>query len=48
MLAQAGSRIINDSPSSGGGDTFEFDALFAQEALEKAGLSLGEGDQLPL
>jgi len=46
MLTQAG-QIINDSPSSGG-DLFEFDSLFAQETLEKAGLILGEGDQLPL
>jgi hypothetical protein len=46
MLTQAG-QIINDSPSSGG-DVFEFDSLFAQETLERAGLSLGEGDQLPL
>ena len=46
MLTQTG-QIINDSPSSGG-DLFEFDTLFAQETLEKAGLTLGEDDQLPL
>jgi len=46
MLTQAG-QIINDSPSSGG-DLFEFDSLFAQETLEKAGLTLGEDDHLPL
>jgi hypothetical protein len=39
--------IINDSPQSGT-DNFDFDFLFAQETLERAGLSLGENDQLPL
>jgi len=39
--------MINDSPSSAT-DLFEFDSLFAQETLERAGLKLGEGDQLPL
>jgi hypothetical protein len=47
MFTQSG-QIVNDSPSSGGGDIFEFDSLFAQETLERAGLKLGEGDQLPL
>jgi hypothetical protein len=46
MLTQSGA-IVDDSPSSGA-DLFEFDSLFAQETLAKAGLTLGEGDQLPL
>jgi len=47
MLFQATQHIMNDSPSSGT-DLFEFDQLFAQETLERAGLSRGEGNQLPL
>ncbi|KAK4689740.1 large subunit ribosomal protein L4, partial [Tremellales sp. Uapishka_1] len=39
-------QIINDSPQSN--ELLEFDFLFAQETLERAGLSLEEGDQLPL
>ena len=46
LLSQAG-QIISDSPSSGG-DALEFDALFARETLERAGIPLGEGDSLPL
>jgi hypothetical protein len=46
LLQQAG-QIINDSPSSGA-DFFEFDQLFAQETMERAGLAQNEGDQLPL
>jgi len=46
LLASTG-QMINDSPSSAT-DLFEFDSLFAQETLERAGLKLGEGDQLPL
>lgn len=46
MLMPAG-NIIDDSPTSAA-DLFEFDSLFAQETLERAGLTLGEGDQLPL
>lgn len=43
------SQILNDSPASGSGaETFEFDQLFAQETMEKAGLKFGAGDQLPL
>lgn len=38
--------IINDSPSSA--DLFDFDFSFAQETLERAGLTLDEGSQLPL
>ena len=45
MLYTAG-QFIDDSPSSG--DLFELDSLFAQETLERAGLKLGEGDELPL
>jgi hypothetical protein len=47
MLFNATQHIINDSPASGT-DLFEFDQLFAQETLERAGLSRGEGNQLPL
>ncbi|KAK8869752.1 hypothetical protein IAR55_000320 [Kwoniella newhampshirensis] len=39
-------QMINDSPSSV--ELFEFDSLFAQETLERAGISLGEDNQLPL
>lgn len=39
--------MMNDSPNSGT-ELFEFDQLFAQETLERAGLSMGEGNQLPL
>ena len=46
MLFTAG-PMINDSPSSAT-DTFEFDSIFAQETLERAGLTMGEGNQLPL
>ncbi|WVQ78323.1 hypothetical protein IAT38_000408 [Cryptococcus sp. DSM 104549] len=46
MLLNATSQIINDSPSSA--EFFEFDSLFAQETLERAGIQLGENDQLPL
>jgi hypothetical protein len=38
---------LEDSPSTSG-DMFEFDSLFALETLERAGLTLGEGNQLPL
>jgi hypothetical protein len=47
MLFNATQHIMNDSPTSGT-DLFEFDQLFAQETLERAGLSRGEGNQLPL
>lgn len=47
MLFNATQQIMNDSPTSGT-DLFEFDQLFAQETLERAGLSMGEGNQLPL
>lgn len=46
LLQQAG-QIINDSPSSGA-DLFEFDQLFAQETMERAGLAQKDGEQLPL
>ncbi|OCF71780.1 hypothetical protein I204_07843 [Kwoniella mangroviensis CBS 8886] len=39
-------QLINDSPSSA--ELFEFDSLFAQETMEKAGIPLGEDNQLPL
>lgn len=45
LLFNAGT-IINDSPSSV--ELFDFDFSFAQETLERAGLSLDEGSQLPL
>lgn len=44
---QQASQIINDSPSSAP-DLADFDSLFAVETLERAGLTLGEGDSLPL
>lgn len=44
---QQASQIINDSPSSAP-ELADFDSLFAVETLERAGLTLGEGDQLPL
>ena len=47
ILFNATHHMMNDSPSSGT-DLFEFDQLFAQETLERAGLSRGEGNQLPL
>jgi hypothetical protein len=47
MLFNATQQMMNDSPNSGT-DLFEFDQLFAQETLERAGLSRGEGNQLPL
>ena len=40
-------QLLDDSPSSAT-DLFEFDNLFAQETLERAGLKLGKGEQLPL
>ena len=46
MVITAG-QLINESPSSAT-DLFEFDSVFAQEMLERAGLKLGEGNQLPL
>ncbi|WVQ71655.1 hypothetical protein IAR50_001195 [Cryptococcus sp. DSM 104548] len=46
MLLNATKQIINDSPSSA--ELFEFDSLFAHETMEKAGIPLGENDQLPL
>jgi hypothetical protein len=45
MLFQPG--VVNDSPTSAT-DLFEFDSLFAQETLARAGLELGEDNQLPL
>lgn len=47
ILFNATQAMMNDSPTSGT-DLFEFDQLFAQETLERAGLSMGEGNQLPL
>ena len=48
LLANA-TNMLNDSPASGStADMFEFDNLFAHETLERAGLELGEGGQLPL
>ncbi|ADV20422.1 Hypothetical protein CGB_B4500C [Cryptococcus gattii WM276] len=46
MLLNAANQIIGDSPSSV--ELFEFDSLFAHETMEKAGIPLGENDQLPL
>ncbi|WVQ98787.1 hypothetical protein IAU59_005918 [Kwoniella sp. CBS 9459] len=46
MLLNATQQIINDSPSSA--EFFEFDSLFAQETMERAGIQLGEDNQLPL
>lgn len=46
MLLNATNQIINDSPSSV--ELFEFDSMFAHETMEKAGIPLGENDQLPL
>ncbi|ODO03333.1 hypothetical protein L198_02178 [Cryptococcus wingfieldii CBS 7118] len=46
MLLNATNQIINDSPSSA--ELFEFDSIFAHETMEKAGIPLGENDQLPL
>ncbi|EIW69439.1 hypothetical protein TREMEDRAFT_73857 [Tremella mesenterica DSM 1558] len=39
--------VLNESPLSGQ-DIFEFDSLFAQETLERAGLTLDDSNQLPL
>lgn len=47
ILFNATQQMMNDSPNSGT-ELFEFDQLFAQETLERAGLSMGEGNQLPL
>ena len=47
ILFNATQQMMNDSPNSGA-ELFEFDQLFAQETLERAGLSMGEGNQLPL
>lgn len=46
-LLQQAQGIINASPESGT-DLFEFDQLFAQETMERAGLSMNDSDQLPL
>nr|XP_019042265.1 hypothetical protein I302_08866 [Kwoniella bestiolae CBS 10118]OCF21195.1 hypothetical protein I302_08866 [Kwoniella bestiolae CBS 10118] len=46
MLMNATNQLINDSPSSA--ELFEFDSLFAQETMERAGIPLGEDNQLPL
>ncbi len=46
-LLMMGSNLVEGSPQSAT-ELFEFDLLFAQETLEKAGLQLGEGNQLPL
>ncbi|WVF72211.1 hypothetical protein IAT40_007023 [Kwoniella sp. CBS 6097] len=46
LLQNATQQIINDSPSSA--EFFEFDSLFAQETMERAGIQLGEDNQLPL
>ncbi|WVN85319.1 uncharacterized protein L203_100464 [Cryptococcus depauperatus CBS 7841] len=46
ILLNATNQIINDSPSSA--ELFEFDSMFAHETLEKAGIPLGENNQLPL
>jgi hypothetical protein len=40
-------QMINDSPLSAN-DIFEFDSLFAQETLQRVGLEIKEGNQLPL
>lgn len=45
LLQQQHAGIVNASPESGT-DMFEFDQLFAEETMERAGL--GHGDQLPL
>ncbi|KAL7424072.1 hypothetical protein Q5752_001657 [Cryptotrichosporon argae] len=48
-LLLSATQMMHDSPSSSGGhELSEFDLLFAQENLERAGLQLGEGDALPL
>jgi hypothetical protein len=47
LLQQQHGGMVNASPESGtGADIFEFDQLFAEETMERAGL--GHGDQLPL
>ncbi|WWC69418.1 uncharacterized protein I206_103357 [Kwoniella pini CBS 10737] len=46
VLRNATNQFINDSPNSA--ELFEFDSLFAQETMEKAGITLGEDNQLPL
>ncbi|WWC89988.1 uncharacterized protein L201_004918 [Kwoniella dendrophila CBS 6074] len=46
VLMNATNQLINDSPSSA--ELFEFDSLFAQETMERAGIPLGEDNQLPL
>ncbi|WRT67181.1 uncharacterized protein IL334_004147 [Kwoniella shivajii] len=46
VLMNATNQLMNDSPSSA--ELFEFDSLFAQETMERAGISLGEDNQLPL
>lgn len=47
LLLSATSQLLEDSPQSAQ-EISEFDFLFAQENLERSGLQLGEGDQLPL
>ncbi|WWC61081.1 uncharacterized protein I303_103659 [Kwoniella dejecticola CBS 10117] len=46
VLMNATNQLINDSPSSA--ELFEFDSLFAQETMERAGIPLGDDNQLPL
>lgn len=48
-LLMGASQILDESPSgSENREISEFDLLFAQENLQRSGLSLGEGESLPL
>jgi len=47
LLFSATSQILEDSPQSAT-EISEFDFLFAQENLERSGLTIPEGDPLPL
>lgn len=47
LLLNAPQQIPDDSPSSAN-EISEFDFLFAQENLERSGLTVNEGDPLPL
>lgn len=49
-LLLGASQMLDESPGSGSEhrEITEFDLLFAQENLQRSGLSLGEGESLPL
>lgn len=47
LLLNATQQILDDSPSSAN-EISEFDFLFAQENLERSGITINEGDPLPL